>query len=162
MSITLLKNKNIKLVLAGSYQWKMFNLPEMIKMHHLEERIILTGYVNDELLAPLYSLATLFCYISYDEGFGFPPLEAMASGVPVVVANTGSLPEICAEAGNYVDPHDPGAVAKSIDRLLENEVLYSGKKAAGILRSKHFSWENSARDLMASLMKTCVNHDLIS
>jgi glycosyltransferase involved in cell wall biosynthesis len=153
-AIPLLQDRSIKLVLGGSCQWKMFDLPLMIRTLNIEERVLLPGFIQDELLAPLFSLAMLFCYISFDEGFGIPPLEAMASGVPVVVANTGSLPEICAEAGNYVDPHNPADVAKMIDTLLSSKALYDSKRLAGMARAKFFSWERSAEDILNSIVTT--------
>jgi glycosyltransferase involved in cell wall biosynthesis len=152
-AISLLKHAEIPLVLAGSYQWKMFNLPAIINDLKLKERIICTGFVKDEYLPFLYSMSKIFCYVSFDEGFGFPPLEAMASGVPVVVANTGSLPEICMEAGNFVDPHDAADIARMIDRLLDDKVLYEKKREMGIQRAKEFDWERTAERLFESMLK---------
>lgn len=147
-SISILGDKKIKLVLAGEYNWKMFNLPNKIKELGVSDRIILTGFVQDEHLPILYSLASIFCYIPFDEGFGIPPLEAMASGIPVVVGRTGSLPEICGSAGNYVDPSSPEEIAAMMETLLDNPKLYEEKARAGIHRAKQFTWENSAEALM--------------
>lgn len=150
-AIPLLQDKKIMLVLGGSYQWKMFDLPSVIASLGIMDRVLLTGFILDDLLAPVLSLAELFCYVSYDEGFGMPPVEAMASGVPVVVANTGSLPEICADAGNYVDPHRPESIAKMVDDLLLNKNLYKEKRLTGIARAKCFTWERSAETLLNSI-----------
>jgi glycosyltransferase involved in cell wall biosynthesis len=66
----------------------------------------------------------VFCFPSFAEGFGLPPLEAMASGVPVAVANTTSLPEVCGQAGTYLDPQDPASVAAALNRLLADNGYY--------------------------------------
>ena len=153
-AISFLQNKTIPLILAGTFQWKTFDLPKEICDIGIKDRVFLPGFIKDELISPLYSLATIFCYVSYDEGFGLPPLEAMASGVPVVVANTGSLPEICAEAGNYVDPHNPQEIANMIDNLLVDEDLYRRKKEIGMQRANKFTWQKSAESLYRCIENT--------
>ncbi len=152
-SIPLLKDRTIKLVLAGAYDWKTFDLRRPLKALGIEQRVILTGRVEDKYLPALYSLAEIFCYVSFDEGFGLPPLEAMAAGVPVVAANTGSLPEICAQAGTYVDPFKPEEIARAIDLLMEDKKLYEEKRRLGLERSKSFSWERSAGQLLEVCQK---------
>jgi glycosyltransferase involved in cell wall biosynthesis len=147
-SITFLKNPSIKLVLAGAYDWKKSNLRTLTTNLGLEKRVIFTGFVEDKYLAPLYSLAKIFCYVSFDEGFGLPPLEAMASGVPVVVADTGSLPEICSDAGHYADPSKPEEIAQQIDLLLKDKQLYLEKRKLGLERAKFFTWEKAAKKIL--------------
>jgi glycosyltransferase involved in cell wall biosynthesis len=158
-AMPLLTDRNISFVLSGSKDWKMSPIAEEIKKSGIENRIIQTGFVDEPDLPVLYSLAKLFCYVSYDEGFGLPVLEAMASGVPVVVANTGSLPEICGEAGNFVSPHDPADVAGMISILLTDERLYSEKRLKGMERAKDFTWDKTAERLMTLIERTGGEND---
>jgi len=151
-SISILKNKSIPLVLAGKYDWKMYDVNELINRYNLAHRTILTGYVEDEFLPSLYSLSKIFCFISYDEGFGLPPLEAMASGVPVVVSDIDPHREVCGQAGFYVDPHKPRDVASKIDNLLDDESLYNQKRELGIKRASLYSWEKSAKKLLECVL----------
>ncbi len=146
-----LEDKNIQLVLAGTYDWKMYDLPALTKALGIQDRVIFTGYIEDQYLPPLYALATVFCYVSFDEGFGLPPVEAMASGVPVVAANTGSLPEICEQAALYAAPGDPQEIAAQIDRLLSDPAVYEEKRALGLQRATTFTWEKAA----CQVIETC-------
>jgi glycosyltransferase involved in cell wall biosynthesis len=147
-AVKALEDQNIKLVLAGKVDWKMFDLQVKIKELALQDRVLPLGQVPEEYLPVLYALATIFCYVSFAEGFGLPPLEAMASGVPVVVSNRDSLPEVCADAGSYVDPQKPDDIAAAIDRLLMDPGLREEKRAKGLLRAKCFSWQESADKLL--------------
>jgi glycosyltransferase involved in cell wall biosynthesis len=147
-AITFIKDKEIKLVLAGQYDGKSNNLHDIIEEQGLEGKVVLLGYVDDNDLPTLYSLATVFCYVSHDEGFGLPPLESLASGVPVVIANTGSLPEVCGDAGVYCDPNNPSDIAQKIDSLLSDSSLYEYKKNKGIEAVKEFNWSKSAKKLL--------------
>lgn len=153
-AIPLLKNKNIPLVIVGNYDWKMFDLEEEINRLDIAGRVIRAGFVVDEDLPVLFALAKIFCFISFEEGFGLPALEAMASGVPVVVANTSSLPEVCGEAGNYTDPHDPDSIAAVIGQLLDDCELFEVKRMLGLERAALFTWKKSAEALMRSIQKT--------
>jgi glycosyltransferase involved in cell wall biosynthesis len=152
-AISFIKDNEIKLVLAGQYDGKSNNLHDMIIKLGLEGKVDLLGYVDDNDLPILYSLATVFCYVSHDEGFGLPPLEALASGIPVVIANTGSLPEVCGDAGSYCDPDNPGDIAKKIDSLLSDSFLYDYKKNRGIEIAKNYDWTDSALHLMKIIDK---------
>ncbi len=147
-SVQRLKDIEIKIVLVGKYDWKMFDLPRKIKELNIIKRVLLLDYVDDEYLPALYSLATIFCYVSLQEGFGLPPLEAMASGVPIVISNTSSLPEICGEAGTYCNPNDPQDIAEKIDILLSDDILYEKKKEIGLSVSKPFDWSQSAKKIL--------------
>lgn len=147
-AVKALEDQNIKLVLAGKVNWKMFDLHLKIKELALQDRVLLLGQVAEADLPVLYALATIFCYVSFAEGFGLPPLEAMASGVPVVVSDRDSLPEVCAEAGSYVDPQKPEDIAAAIDRLLLDPELREEKRANGLLRAKCFPWQESADKLL--------------
>lgn len=152
-AMPLLRNESIPLVIAGNYDWKMFGLDAEISRLGIAGRVIQTGFVEDEDLPVLFSLAKVFCFVSFEEGFGLPALEAMASGVPVVVSDCSSLPEICGEAGNYVDPYKPVSIAAMIDKLLEDKSLYIQMRDKGLKRSKLFKWEYSAVKLLESVKK---------
>lgn len=150
-SVRHLRNKEALLVLAGKEDWKMFDLHGAIRRLGIESRVRLTGFVPDEDLPPLYSLASLFCYVSFEEGFGMPPLEAMAAGIPVVVANGASLPEVCGEAAVYVIPDDPRDIARGIDKLLSNQQLRKKKALEGRKRAGMFTWQKAAGQVLSIL-----------
>ncbi len=152
-AIPLVTDKTIPLVIVGADEWKKSNHLSIIELLRIENRIHFTGPIYHEL-GIVYSLATVFCFPSYAESFGLPPLEAMASGVPIVVSNTTSLPEICGPAGSYVDPNDPQQIATAIDNLLTNPQLYSEKKKLGLERAAKFTWEEAARITIAC-MESC-------
>jgi glycosyltransferase involved in cell wall biosynthesis len=115
------------------------------------------GNVSDaEKLDLLDRAAVLVCPSLY-EGFGFPPLEAMARGCPVVVSNTGSLPEVCGNAARYVDPRDPFGMAAAIHDVLTDEALRQRMIERGFHRVRAFSWETSARR-HASLFEEALAH----
>jgi glycosyltransferase involved in cell wall biosynthesis len=147
-AVKALQDQNIKLVLAGKVDWKMFDLQVKIKELALQDRVLLLGQVSEADLPVLYAQATIFCYVSFAEGFGLPPLEAMASGVPLVVSDRDSLPEVCAAAGSYIDPQKPEDIAVAIDRLLLDPKLREEKRAIGLRRAKCFSWNKSADKLL--------------
>ncbi len=155
-AIPLLKDKAIPLVIVGASNWKESDHERTIRTMGIEDRILFKGAVFQNL-GVVYSLAKLFCFPSFAESFGLPPLEAMACGVPVVVSNTTSLPEVCGDAGNYVSPDRPEEIAAMIDRLLSNEQLYEEKKALGLVQSRRFTWERAAMKVK-EVIETCVRH----
>ena len=93
----------------------------------------------------MYRLAGVFVFPSLYEGFGLPPLEAMASGTPVVTSNVSSLPEVAGDAAVLVDPYDPHAIAEGIYQVLTDEQLRRDLRRKGVARAGMFSWEQSAR-----------------
>jgi len=103
------------------------------------------GYMPEETLAVMYRLAGVFVFPSLYEGFGLPPLEAMASGTPVVTSNVSSLPEVAGDAAVLVDPYDALAIADGIDRVLTDETLRRDLRKKGVARAGMFSWEASVR-----------------
>jgi glycosyltransferase involved in cell wall biosynthesis len=107
------------------------------------------GYVPDEDLASLYRGAAIFVYLSLYEGFGLPPLEAMACGTPVVVSNMASLPEVVGDAGVYVNPYDVEDIARGIYRVLTDENLRRDLREKGLARARLFTWEREARETLA-------------
>jgi len=102
------------------------------------------GYVDEETLRAEYEDASLLVFVPLVEGFGLPPLEAMACGVPVVASNTSAVPEVCGDAALLVDPEDPGAVAEAMGRVLMDPALAARLRAAGLARAARFTWEAAA------------------
>jgi glycosyltransferase involved in cell wall biosynthesis len=110
----------------------------------LPPRVHLTGRVADEFLPALYSGALAFVFPSLYEGFGLPPLEAMACGTPVLASNVTAMPEVVGDAGLLVDPYDVEAIAHGIRRLVENTALREELRKKGLERAKQFTWERTA------------------
>ncbi|MBS1505292.1 MAG: glycosyltransferase family 4 protein [Bacteroidetes bacterium] len=148
-----LKNKNIPLVIVGADNWKKSNHIEIIKILGIENRIVFTGAIYDELPI-VYAMAKIFCFPSFAESFGLPPLEAMASGVPIVVSNTTALPEICGDAGTYVTPDKPEEIANEIDALLADSERQLEYRRKGVERAKKFTWEEAAKAVLKSFSST--------
>jgi len=138
-----------KLVIVGKCGWMAEGLEARIRELGLEGDVVLTGYLPYEHLPALYNAADVFVYPSVYEGFGLPPLEAMACGTPVIVGNRSSLPEVVGEAGIMVDPYDPDAFADAIERTLASESLRAEMSARGLVQAKKFSWDEMARRVAA-------------
>ncbi|MCX6377726.1 MAG: glycosyltransferase family 1 protein [Armatimonadetes bacterium] len=115
------------------------------KAASLGERVTFTGYVEDDLLRRYYANAACFIFPSFYEGFGLPPLEAMACGCPVIVSNAASLPEVCGDAALYCDPHSPEDIADKITLLMSDDALRGKLRHAGFERAAMYSWDNCAR-----------------
>ena len=137
-----------KLVIAGGKGWKYKEIFETIDKLNLQKDVIFTGYVLDEDLPALYNAADLFVYPSLYEGFGLPPLEAMACGTPVITSNTSSLPEVVGDAGIMVDPYDVDGLADAMYKVLGNDGLREDMIKRGLERAKIFSWEKAAKETM--------------
>jgi glycosyltransferase involved in cell wall biosynthesis len=134
-----LHERGIDLVAAGGERGYMRAEPPLPGVRAL-------GYVDDELLPGLFAGARAFVLPSRDEGFGLPCLEAMASGVPVVAADSGGLPETCGEAALLVDPGDPDAIADALDRATADAAERARLRAAGLERAAAMSWQRAARE----------------
>ena len=115
-----------------------------VSFHRLPPRVYLTGHVPDEYLPALYSGALAFAYVSVYEGFGLPPLEAMASGTPPLTGDRTALPEVVGNAGLMVDPYDVEAIAWGLKQLVEDSVLREELRRKGLERAKRFSWDKTA------------------
>jgi glycosyltransferase involved in cell wall biosynthesis len=112
----------------------------------LRDKIDFVGNIPDSDLRDLYKNASLFVFPSLYEGFGLPPLEAMACGCPVVCSNVASLPEVCGEAACYVDPVNIESIVEGMYKVLTDEDLRQNLIQKGLQRAKLFSWEKSARE----------------
>ncbi len=119
----------------------------------LENRVRFLGRVSDLELITLYSMADVFAFPSFSEGFGIPPLEAMACGAPVITSNTSSLPEVVGDAALLIDPHDKHALGDAITRLLEDEQLREELRRKGYQRIQHYTWPLAARKMLSVYQK---------
>jgi glycosyltransferase involved in cell wall biosynthesis len=135
----------LKLVLIGDEISKYAALRRAVHQHQLHRYVRFLGYLPEATLAVMYRLAGVFVFPSLYEGFGLPPLEAMASGTPVVTSNVSSLPEVAGDAAVLVDPYDPTAIADGIHRVLIDEGLRKDLRQKGLARARQFSWEQSVR-----------------
>jgi glycosyltransferase involved in cell wall biosynthesis len=143
-----------KLVLAGDYESDSFlssysEVRNFLEQSGLRDEIVFTGYITDSDLAHLYRTAILFVSPSLEEGFGLPPVEAMACGTPVVSSTGGSLPEIIGEAGEFFDPRDAGALLHALQKVLMDAEYRQKLRLRGLERSKLFTWERAASMTLA-------------
>lgn len=145
--------EGLTLVLAGRLGWGYRSLLARIRRGDVQGRVLLPGYVADQDLAALYSGALAYAFPSLYEGFGFPALEAMACGTPVVCANSSSLPELVGDAALTVAPTDTGALAEALHRVLTDAELHSRLVARGFERVRRFTWEASARATLDVLVE---------
>ncbi|MFQ6057989.1 MAG: glycosyltransferase family 4 protein [Anaerolineae bacterium] len=133
-----------KLVIVGRKGWLYEGFFRRLHELGLEGEVVLLGFVPDEDLPALYSAADLFVFPSLYEGFGLPPLEAMACGTPVIASNTSSLPEVVGEAGILIDPHHVGGLVEAMERVLMDEPLRAEMRAKGLERARRFMWGRAA------------------
>jgi len=137
-----------QLAIAGGKGWLYDNVFAVVDRPHLHDRVRFLGFVDDAHLPALYRGAQLFVFPSLYEGFGFPPLEAMACGCPVVCSNSSSLPEVAGDAAIPVDPTDVEALASAIDTGLSDTDLRARLVRRGLSRAARFNWPASARKLL--------------
>jgi glycosyltransferase involved in cell wall biosynthesis len=150
--------KDLHLVIAGSAGWNHQRINKEIENSgKLADRIILTGFVPDEDLAPLYSGAIAFLYPSLYEGFGLPPLEAMQCGTPVITSNNSSLPEVVGDAALMVDPKDTEALCQAMLDIYKNEALRTKLSQASLERAKMFNWEKTTGQYIESYKRALNN-----
>lgn len=134
-----------QLVLVGKRAWLYGETLSAVEQSGVASDVIFTGYVPEHDLPALYTGALCFVYPSYFEGFGLPPLEAMACGTPVIAGDRTSLPEVVGDAGLLVNPFDTDAIGASIARLLDDEELRADLRVRGRARAASFSWRETAQ-----------------
>ena len=137
--------ERLELLIIGDQISKYPRLRRAVDRHKLHKHVRFLGFVPDDTLAALYRLATVFVFPSLYEGFGLPPLEAMASGTPVVTSNRSSLPEVAGDAAVLVDPYSAASIAEGIQQVLSDPQLRQTLAARGLARAREFSWESSIR-----------------
>ena len=139
--------ENLKLIIIGDEISKYPALRQSVHKHKLDKHVRFLGFQPMETLATFYRLARAFVFPSLYEGFGLPPLEAMACGAPVVTSNVSSLPEVAGGAALLVDPYDADAIAHGIVQAVTDEALRADLIARGYERARSFSWTQSVRKI---------------
>jgi len=146
--------EDLKLLIIGDEISKHPALRRAVHEYKLHKHVRFLGYLPDDTLAILYRLAAVFVFPSLSEGFGLPPLEAMASGTPVVTSNVSSLPEVAGDAAVLVDPYDVDSIVDGMRRVLIDPSFAADLRRRGLGRAREFSWERSVaktRDLYAEI-----------
>jgi len=138
-----------KLVITGEGLSHHVNVGQLVKELNLQDDVVLPGRVSDEMLPTLYRRAQMLVFPSLYEGFGLPPLEAMACGTPVAASRTSSIPEILGEAAVYFDPYSIEDIAESINKILLEEGLKEKMVGLGLAQAKNFNWKKCARETLS-------------
>ncbi len=141
------------LVIAGKRGWLSADFFAALENSPARDGVVLTGYIQDCDLPAIYDGATAFVFPSLCEGFGLPPLEAMACGAPVVCSNTSSLPEVVGKAALTFDPTNDAAIAEALRRIVKDKALQTELRELGVQRAAGFSWGRAAQETMAVYRK---------
>jgi len=143
----------IQLVIAGSKGWLYRDIFKTVKNSSVKNDIIFTGFIDDEDKSILYSQAELFVYPSFYEGFGFPPLEAMACGTPVITSNFSSLPEAVGDAALTINPYNLDELCRAMEMVLNDDKLKDTLIKRGFEQTKKFSWQKCARESLDFILE---------
>jgi len=150
-AFTVLKDKKVftgKLVVIGMKGWMEGPVFDLIERFKLKDDIIFLGYLSSQELCYFYNMAEVFVFPSFYEGFGFPIVEAMSCGTPVVTSNKSSCPEVAGDAALSVDPHNPLEIAGAIEQILEDRGLRKTLKENGLHRALDFSFVSTAKNTL--------------
>src|SRR5688572_20744872 len=137
----------LELLIIGDEISKLQSLRRAVHRHDIHRYVRFLGFVPDETLAVLYRLASVFVFPSLYEGFGLPPLEAMASGTPVITSNVSSLPEVVGDGAILVDPYSAEAIADGIMTVLRSTHMRTELQERGLKRVKEYSWARSVQQV---------------
>ncbi len=143
------------LALAGGPGWLYDETQQLIAKLKLENKVRYLGYVTELELITLYSMADVFVFPSFLEGFGTPLVEAMACGAPVITSNTSSLPEVAGNAAVLIDPHNTGQIARAMLQVLESEQLQEELRQKGYARAQYFTWFKAASKMLSVYQRLC-------
>ena len=146
-------NDDLRLVLIGDDVSRYASLRRTADEAGVRQEVRFFGFVPHETLAALYRMATVFAFPSLYEGFGLPPLEAMACGTPVVTSRISSLPEVVGDGALLVDPYNEDDIAQGIARLLDDQDLRARLVERGLERAASYSWARSVRQIHAGYLK---------
>jgi glycosyltransferase involved in cell wall biosynthesis len=141
-------NEDVKLLIIGDEIQRYGSLRRTVEMAGVRQDVRFFGFVPDATLAALYRMAAVFAFPSLYEGFGLPPLEAMACGTPVVTSRVSSLPEVVGDAALLVDPYDIRSIADGLMQVLDDDETRERLIAHGHARARHFNWDNSVRAVL--------------
>lgn len=144
---------NASLVIVGHKGWLTDEVDQAVEKYKLKNKVCFLDRVANEELVYLYNAARVFALPSFYEGFGLTPLEAMASGTPVIVSNVSSLPEVVGDAGILVDPNDVEAWTVALNRVLTDDALREEMSVKGLKQAANFSWERAARETLSVYRK---------
>ena len=144
---------DVRLFIAGDDVHKYLSLRRAVETAGVRHDVRFFGFVPDVTLSALYRMASVFAFPSLYEGFGLPPLEAMACGTPVVTSRLSSLPEVVDDAAVLVDPYDPEAIAAGIESVLDDATFADDLRERGHRRALEFSWDRSVRAIHSGYMK---------
>ena len=150
------KNANLSLVITGKKGWYFEGLFEKVRKLELEEKVIFTGYIDEGDKGAIYQGAKIFTFPSLYEGFGLPPLEAMACGVPVISSNTSSMPEVIGDAGELISPKNKMAWVEAITRINGDDKLYVEMQRKNAIQVEKFDWEKTAQKTI-EVYERCVS-----
>jgi len=139
----------LPLLLAGAPGWLAEDVHGLVAELGLEQHVHFLGKTSNDQLLALYNLATVLAHPAHYEGFGLPPLEAMACATPVVCSNAGSLPEVVGDAALLVPPEDVEAWSVALDRIISDDQLQATLGKKGLKRATIFSWDKAARETMS-------------
>ena len=142
-----------KLVIGGSKGWKTKNILSVMRNAKFTDDIIFISNITNEDKAAVYTMASLFVYPSFFEGFGIPVLEAMRCGVPTITSNTSSLPEVVDSGAIMIDPDKPDELYSAMKELLLNREFYADMQQKAMKQAVRFNWKASARELMNNFEK---------
>ncbi len=139
-----------KLIIIGGYHIPSYNklVDETIAKYNLKDEVIIAGFIQNKDMPILYNTCDLFVYMCVNDGFSIPTVEALRSGTPIVLSNASVFPEVAGEAAYYVNPRDPEDIARGIKEMLDNPDLRNEYIKKGLERSKIFSWQQAASDLI--------------
>lgn len=150
-------NVDLNLIVAGKNGWLFESVYELVDKYQLKDRVMFTGGINDDELKYLYKNADVFIYPSIYEGFGLPPLEAMSYGVPCLVSNVTSMPEVVGEAAMLFDPMNVDEIANKLHSMCNDSNIKNNFSQLGFKRIADFSWKKCAMetlDVFNSLLKS--------
>ncbi|MBN1120535.1 MAG: glycosyltransferase family 4 protein [Anaerolineae bacterium] len=149
LSVVRHEHPNLKLVIAGSQGWLVESFFEALDRFDQRDAVIITGFVPEDDLPPLYAGATVAVLASLYEGFGLPVLEAMACGTPIACSSTSSVGEIAGNAALTFDPECPGEITAALRQLLNDPALCDDLREKGLAHADRFSWQRAARETWA-------------
>lgn len=155
-AFSILKSKmdrKLKLVILGKKGRSYYDYRDLAINLNMKEDVIFPGFIPVEELPFFYNAAKIFCYPSFYEGFGLPPLEAMACGTPAVVSNCTSIPEVLGDDAVYINPSNIDEIAEKLLMLINDENLYKSISIKGLIRSSMYSWKKTAAETISILYK---------